>query len=119
MSVSDPQHTDAGTPNPEAGARTEPLLPVVSSFHSVAAEGPSPNRGASAPDAGALLNALRRRWLLAITLGLIVGGLAAGATWLFMPKAKHTARTLIQVRAQPPSLLFPNQEQNSDSSSYQ
>jgi succinoglycan biosynthesis transport protein ExoP len=44
---------------------------------------------------------LRYGWLNTLALGMIVGGLAAGATWLFMPEAKHTAHTWITINRHP------------------
>jgi capsular exopolysaccharide synthesis family protein len=44
-----------------------------------------------------LVKALQRRWLVATTLGLICGSLAATATWFFLPPGKISARAILRV----------------------
>jgi capsular exopolysaccharide synthesis family protein len=57
-----------------------------------------------APNALALLKALRRRWLLAATCGLLASALAAAAVWFGMPM-KYTASTILHVSVQEPKIL--------------
>src|ERR1700742_561333 len=38
-------------------------------------------------DANTFLHALRRRWLLALSMGLVVGGIAAIALWFVFPES--------------------------------
>lgn len=45
-----------------------------------------------------LLNALRRRWVLATFLGLLVGAALGTGVWFILPGGKHTARAIIQLR---------------------
>jgi hypothetical protein len=45
----------------------------------------------------------RRRWLNALVFGVIVGGLAAGGVWLFLPKAKDTATSTIKINTVAPA----------------
>lgn len=45
-----------------------------------------------------LLFALRRRWAVALFLGLLVAGTAAAAVWAALPSGKHEVRALVQVR---------------------
>ncbi len=45
-----------------------------------------------------LLNALRRRWVLATFLGLLVGSALGVGVWLALPSGKHTARSIVQLR---------------------
>ena len=45
-----------------------------------------------------LLNAAKRRLVLATFLGLLVGMAAAAAIWLAMPNGKHVAQALLQIR---------------------
>ncbi len=48
---------------------------------------------------GGLLNALRRRWVLAAFIGILVAVAAAVVTWISMPVGKHLARaTLLMSR---------------------
>ncbi len=50
------------------------------------------------PNLAELLNALKRRMVLATFLGVLVGMAAAAGVWLAMPAGKHQVRALIQVR---------------------
>lgn len=52
----------------------------------------------SAPTPLGLLNALRRRWVLATFLGLLVGSALGTGLWFVLPGGKHTARATIQLR---------------------
>ncbi|HEY7159167.1 MAG TPA: Wzz/FepE/Etk N-terminal domain-containing protein, partial [Gemmataceae bacterium] len=79
--------------------------------HSAAASAPAavPSSSATrkshpAPNALALLKALRRRWLLAATCGLLASALAAAAVWFGMPM-KYTASTLLHVSVKEPQVL--------------
>lgn len=56
------------------------------------------------PDAMSLLKALRRRWLVAALLGILVAGLVAGAAWVLMP-ARFTAFALLQVSSKTSPLV--------------
>jgi len=93
----DPQDPVAGDAVPRPEAKVDRPLPIPSPGYPVSGEILSPAGGPSAPDAASLLRALRRRWVLASTVGLLVGAVAAGATWLFLPKAKDSANYKIQV----------------------
>jgi capsular exopolysaccharide synthesis family protein len=48
--------------------------------------------------------AFRRRWALAVTLGLLVGGSLAAAGWFLSPST-HSGRTLVELSAATPSVL--------------
>src|SRR5262245_20118201 len=72
----------------------------------------SPGEGTEAPstpDAGTIVRAFQRRWLLVLTLGLVVGAIAAAAGWFFIP-IKYTATTLLRVEANRPIMLQSTQE---------
>ena len=43
-----------------------------------------------------LLKALRRCWLRATVLGVIVAAAAGAAAWFLIPPSKHLARTLMR-----------------------
>jgi uncharacterized protein involved in exopolysaccharide biosynthesis len=63
---------------------------------------------------------LRYGWLNAVALGVIVVGLAAGATWLFMPEAKHTAHTWISIsRHASPTFLGQGNDTEEDFADFQ
>jgi succinoglycan biosynthesis transport protein ExoP len=53
------------------------------------------------PTAGRLLRALRRRWVAALVLGLLGGGLMGAVLWKLVP-VRHTAETWLQVRLDGP-----------------
>lgn len=55
-------------------------------------------------DASTFLNALRRRWLLALCLGLVVGTLSAIGMWALFPQSS-SAKALFQVSAEQETVL--------------
>ena len=59
----------------------------------------------SSIDRKALLNALRRRWFLALSLGLIFGTAGAFGAWLWVP-APYTAYTELLIKSVPERVLF-------------
>ena len=52
----------------------------------------------SVPSPLELLYALKRRWLLAVSLGLFIAVSAAATVWMILPAGKHQVRALIQVQ---------------------
>jgi capsular exopolysaccharide synthesis family protein len=76
---------------------------------------------ASGPDLKSILQALKRRWLVAATVSLLLGGAAGAAAW-FGLAAKYTAFAQLRVAAVTPYLVFSsatNPEGRSDFSTYQ
>ena len=76
---------------------------------------------ASGPDMKALLQALKRRWLLAATLSLLLGSGAAVGAWYGLA-AKYTAFAQLRIAAITPYLVFHNAnnpEGRNDFSTYQ
>jgi capsular exopolysaccharide synthesis family protein len=57
----------------------------------------------STPNALSLAKALRRRWLMAMSLGSVLAAIAGAAAIYLVPPPKHTARTAIKV---PPGSPF-------------
>jgi capsular exopolysaccharide synthesis family protein len=57
-------------------------------------------------DPASLLIALRRRWLLALTLGLLSGAMAAAAVWNLWPPNTGGAQIQLMVRAQGPYVFI-------------
>jgi uncharacterized protein involved in exopolysaccharide biosynthesis len=93
--------------------------------HSTAASAPATVPPAStarksnpAPNALALLKALRRRWLLAATCGLLASTLAAAGVWFGMPM-KYTASTILHVSMKEPKVLGGDTVSYGDFSIYQ
>ncbi len=80
---------------------------------------PPPAVLAAPPDALRLLRGVRRRWLLALSLSVLGGVIAAGATWLFLPAPEATARALLHVDSTPPWVVFNKAEGQSNFQSYQ
>jgi capsular exopolysaccharide synthesis family protein len=70
-----------------------------------------------APDALGLLRALKRRWLLAVCLGIIVAGSLAAGVWFFLPPAKEIAYAKVAVMNQV-GAVFQHPEANTDSQTY-
>jgi capsular exopolysaccharide synthesis family protein len=58
----------------------------------------------AAPDAGALLRALRRRWVAAVFIGGLLATAAAAGAW-FLMSPDFTAFAKVQVGFQPPSFV--------------
>src|SRR5438270_258647 len=52
------------------------------------------------------MEGLRRRWLLASTLGLVCAVACAAGAWHFLPPGKLSARVLLHVDSIPPSIIF-------------
>jgi polysaccharide biosynthesis transport protein len=76
-------------------------------------------QSAQAPDALALLKALRRRWPLALILGVLSGALGAGGAYLFVPPSKYMAQSKLHVATFQPKILLETAEQRSEFRTYQ
>jgi capsular exopolysaccharide synthesis family protein len=66
----------------------------------------------------ALFQAFRRRWLLALSVGIVCAALAATGTYFFLPPPKHNVRTLLVVPPGSP-FLFKTAEAIPDLASHQ
>jgi capsular exopolysaccharide synthesis family protein len=55
-------------------------------------------RARSAPSPASMLNALKRRWVLATFLGGLIAAAAAAGVWFLMPAGKHQAKALVRLR---------------------
>jgi capsular exopolysaccharide synthesis family protein len=62
----------------------------------------------TAPNAPALLKALRRRWLLAACLAVPFAAAVFAAVWFFLPSSKATVSAKIDIPATPPTVFGPN-----------
>ncbi len=91
-------------------ARPCDLVPRASNQEAKELEGDLPGHWSSADSSaqacpsGSLLQSLQRRWRLALTLGLVLGGIAAGAAWNLRP-AKYTTFALVKVDSERQELL--------------
>jgi capsular exopolysaccharide synthesis family protein len=84
-------YSQAGLQPASGGFPTKAAPPAVLST------GPSPV---------VLLKGVRRHLGLALTLGLFCAGVAAIVTWYALPTSKYTARSMLQVSATPPTVVF-------------
>ncbi|HUR54360.1 MAG TPA: polysaccharide biosynthesis tyrosine autokinase [Gemmataceae bacterium] len=62
------------------------------------------------PTVGGLLNALKRRWVMATFVGGLVAALVATGIWFALPGGKHQARALIQLRSKGPDFIEKTQD---------
>jgi capsular exopolysaccharide synthesis family protein len=66
---------------------------------------PLPPALASGPDFGGLMRALRRRWMLAVSLGTVVAAAVAAVAWLLLPP-KYTVSAQLHVASTPYYFLY-------------
>jgi succinoglycan biosynthesis transport protein ExoP len=124
----DPNKLDSARKQPPGGNGTHPptrpmstssfLLPPEELPSPAAAPALPPARSAT-PTAVSLLKALRRRWLLALVLGLILGGLATVAMWYTPVFSKSGAYALVKINATPTNIVFAQHESVVDYEKYQ
>jgi polysaccharide biosynthesis transport protein len=103
-----PQPHDARSGDTTEQPLTGELLPA----------GVAPTVVTCAPTARTLLQALRRRWLVATTLGVLGGAVTFVAAWLLLPAPPHTARSLLHIAADQPRVLFKTSEYRPDSNAF-
>lgn len=92
--------SNAGDPNPSTQ-----LSPFQSQPRVIATQGQVPFAGQSMPPAGkhaptamGLLYALKRRWVLATFVGMLIGVLAGVGVWMAFPGGKHLAKASVEIR---------------------
>jgi capsular exopolysaccharide synthesis family protein len=108
------------TPEPGDGSANLPVAPSPSRSRLAIPEvSLAPVSIASHPDPIALLKALRRRWLLALSAGLFCAAVAAGAAYLVAPAAKYTARAMLHVNSVQPQVILKTREVSSDYGAFQ
>jgi len=67
----------------------------------VASPGGSPTGTRGMPKGLELLNALKRRWFVALLVGGLVSCVCAVVVWMLMPSGKHQASAVIQMKSTP------------------
>src|SRR4051794_9877802 len=83
--------------------RPIPALPAAHGLHQVPVQPASPAgygpaaAPAAAFDTKAFVNAFRRRWPLAIALGLLSAASAGTVTWCVIPPAQYTSYTTLMI----------------------
>jgi len=100
---------------------SSPPLPGWSAPGSLSARSPAATPaeegspiGATRVDPIALLRALRRRWRLAVPLGLLLGVAAATAAWFVIPPSKYTATARLFIPQAAPRFLYETKETSSE-----
>lgn len=95
-----------GTPANTNGmlAKIGNQLPSVSSLNWSYGPPPRPEILSAKPNPIELLHAVRRRWPLALGLGLLASGLVAGLLWFFVP-VKYEAYALLKISGRQPSIV--------------
>lgn len=104
---SGPGHETNGSPNGSANGMLAPIdnrLPAVPTVGWSYGPPAKPEILKSKPNPVELMHAARRRWPLAIGLGLAVGGTAAALLWYFLP-VRYEAFALLKVAERPPAVL--------------
>src|SRR5262245_22295825 len=90
-----PVTNNSTSPAPLSPFTTGPgvLAPAPYAYGAGAVGGLSP--ATAGPTLGGLLNALKRRWVLASFAGLVVATAAAAVTLVSLPSGKHVAKTTL------------------------
>lgn len=101
--------------HPNQPARIEPAAAAIrpwsegrTSNGPRAATRPAPS---STPDPMGMLIAFRRRWLLALSLGLVAMVTAGAAAYNFLPQAKYYTASSIYISSLPPRVFMGTNEQ--------
>jgi capsular exopolysaccharide synthesis family protein len=102
---------DAGFPDPASNVpparrETKPVAGRIEAARRMALidhQAPAPPALSSSPDVSSYLQALRRRWVAATSLGLTLAILAGLAAW-FLLSPKYIAFGRVQIAYEPPSL---------------
>lgn len=101
-------------PLPAAGTNGSRLLSTSGSGTLRAVPPSSPQ-----VDPMAMLKAFRRRWPLAIGLGLVAAAAVTAAAWFLVPPAKYTTTATLRVIANRPTIIFPTKETQTEFRIYQ
>lgn len=100
------QNSGDAVPNTPVSPYHTPPNGLPMSMNSVPPYGPygpnvtpvMPGGTKGAPTVMSLLNALKRRWVMATFIGGLVAALVATGIWFALPGGKHQARALVQLR---------------------
>ncbi|HVS36739.1 MAG TPA: polysaccharide biosynthesis tyrosine autokinase [Gemmataceae bacterium] len=70
-------------------------------------------------NAWALLEALRRRWLAALVLGVLAAAAVGAAIWYFLPPAPYTASAKFRIESKPEGTIYDHPEGKTDFGNYE
>jgi polysaccharide biosynthesis transport protein len=96
-------------PPPEGGTASPKKDALVAREDTRGTHRPIPAAVSAAPNLVGLVNALRRRWPLALTLGILLGVTIGVSTWFLRP-VTYTGRVSLRVEANPQGIVFPSQD---------
>jgi capsular exopolysaccharide synthesis family protein len=71
------------------------------------------------PNALDLLKALRHRWVLAVTLGIVFGVMASMVSLKILPAPEYSAQALLHVAGRQPHIIFKTGESQANFATYQ
>ncbi len=99
----DPKKLDPAAPAAPAG-------PIVRPVSSRSGTVPAKAAYAAPVNAVGILKALRRRWLVAVLLGLLAAGPIFAAVWYFLPPPPYCAAAKFLIPSKPDSTLYEHPE---------
>src|SRR3954454_4417506 len=105
-------------PGPSPGSASLPAVPH-NPRPAVLATTPSFSPPVATLDPIALLKALRRRWPLALGVGLLAAVVVGIAVFFVVPPAKYTARAMLHVNSVQPRILLHVGENHTEYGAYQ
>src|SRR5262245_47907290 len=82
------------TSAPDRGGEAEFASP-----HLLAPHPAMPQTLAPSPTLGAILMTIRRRWILALVLGVLAGAVTAVSAWTLVPESKYQVRAMVHLSA--------------------
>ncbi|WP_406695893.1 polysaccharide biosynthesis tyrosine autokinase [Singulisphaera sp. Ch08] len=115
-----PSPDSANLPAVAPAHRSDTLSVPSAGFGSSAGYGAPAGFGASSHlDLITLIKALRRRWLLAFSAGLVGAAIIAITTYYLVPPAKYTTRAMLHVNSVKPRILLQTGELHTEYGAYQ
>src|SRR5262245_39832473 len=102
----------------ELGERRELIPSSGTRAGTASAASKTPTILSAPPNFWSLLAAYRRRWKLATFLGLLVGAVAAVATWFLVDASSFTATAKLDIDAHKPKILFDTLGENTNFETY-
>ena len=107
---------DTAKPNLPAAASPTAIQPVEILGRSLPA---APSALSGTPDPLSMWKAFRRRWVLAVGLGVFLATLIGPVTWYLTPSAQYTAKSTLRIDSLPPRIMFDAKDSRADPGTYQ